>query len=133
MKFRFAIIAVGFALVGAADTPQLTALSIIESGQWVLRSTVAGVPPRTICVGDPRLLLQMQHPAAMCSRFVIANDPRQAKVHYNCAAAGYGWTTVRVESPRLIHIDSQGIANKAPFDWSLEGRRVGLCPATARR
>jgi hypothetical protein len=123
----------GFALVGAAETPQLSALSTLEGGQWVLRSTSAGVPPKTFCLGDARLLLQIQHPSAACSRFVIANDAKATTVHYTCPGAGHGRTTVSVETPRLIHVDSQGIANNAPFNWSLEGRRVGLCPATATR
>jgi hypothetical protein len=130
--FRFSLLAIGFVLTAATDAPPLTALAGIESGQWVLRSSTPGTLPRTICLGDPRLLLQIQHPAATCTRFVIANDPRTTIVHYTCpAAAGHGRTTVRVESPRLIHIDSQGFANREPFDWSLEGRRTGLCPVTA--
>jgi len=129
----FAIMTGAFALIGAADTPQLTALSTIESGQWVLRSTTPGAPPKTFCLGDARLLLQLQHPAASCSRFVIANDARSATVHYTCPGAGHGRTTISVETPRLIHVDSQGIANNAPFDWSLIGRRAGACPATATR
>jgi hypothetical protein len=140
---RFLIMAAGFALMGATDAPQLSALSAIEGGQWVLRSMAPGTPPRTICLGDPRALLQIQHPAGQCTRFVITNYPRTATIHYTCAGtstgngaaagAGHGWTTVRVETPRLIHVDSQGIANNAPFDWSLEGRRAGPCPGTARR
>lgn len=123
----------GFALMAAADAPQLTAFSAIESGQWVLRSTTPGVPPKTYCLGDARLLLQIQHPSAACSRFVIANDARTAIVHYTCPGAGHGRTTITVETPRLIHVDSQGIANNAPFNWSLTGRRAGACPTTAAR
>ncbi len=121
------------ALTGAAEAPQLSALTAIESGQWVLRSTAPGSTPRTMCLGDARLLLQIQHPTAACSRFVITNDPRTATVHYTCPGAGHGRTSIRVESPRLIHIDSQGIANNAPFDWTLEGRRAGACPVSAAR
>lgn len=133
MNRLFAIMAGGFALIGATDAPQLTALTAIESGQWVFRSATPGVAPKTFCLGDARLLLQIQHPAAACSRFVIANDPRAATVHYTCPGAGHGRTTVSVETPRLIQVDSQGIANNAPFDWSLTGRRTGPCPATATR
>lgn len=119
--------------MGAGDAPQLTALSVIESGQWVLRAPTPGAPPRSMCLGDARALLQLQHPTAACSRFVIANDPRTATVHYTCPGAGHGRTTIRVETPRLIHIDSQGIANNAPFDWTLEGRRTGACSVSAAR
>lgn len=133
LLLRIAIMAGAFTLGGAAEAPRLTALAGLEPGQWVLRSATPGTAPVTICLGDPRLLLQIQHRAAACSQFVIANDPTATTVHYTCPGAGHGRTTIRVETPRLIHVDSQGIANNAPFDWTLEGRRVGQCPTTASR
>jgi hypothetical protein len=120
-------------LTAAADTPPLTALAQIEPGLWTLRSNAAGVAPRTLCVTDPRVLLQLQHPGASCSRFVIANQPTIATVHYSCAGAGNGRTTVRVETPRLIHVESQGVAANALFNWSIEARKAGACPTTAAR
>lgn len=122
----------GLLLIGASE-PSLTALAAIESGQWVLRVPGATGPAKSFCLGDARQLLQIQHPAISCTRFVIANTATTATVHYTCPGAGHGRTTVRVETPRLIHVESQGIADKAPFDWVLTGRRTGLCPATASR
>jgi hypothetical protein len=81
----------------------------------------------SICVRDPAVLLQLQHRGANCRRFVIANDPQNTTIAYRCAAAGNGHTTLRVETPRLVQIESQGIANKEPFSVQLEGRRVGDC------
>lgn len=115
-----------------AEAPTLTALSQIQSGEWTLSSRDRSVPARRLCLGDPRALLQIRHGGAGCGRFVIANDPRQLVVHYTCPGAGHGRTTVRVESERLIHIDSQGIAENMPFDWSFEGRRTGECSASDR-
>jgi hypothetical protein len=60
---------------------------------------------------------------------VIANEARRTVVHYSCAKTGHGETIVKVETPRLIQIESQGIVNKEPFALSLEGRRVGACSA----
>ncbi len=109
-----------------AAAPTLAALAMLEPGQWQLKSRDAG-EDRTVCVGDPRALLQVRHGKTACSRFIIANDPRAATVHYTCPGAGHGRTTVRVETPRLAQIDSQGIAENEPFDLHFEARRVGNC------
>jgi hypothetical protein len=118
------------------DSPVPTALATIQPGQWALRSRDGSAPPMTLCLGDPRALLQIRHGAIPCSKYVITNSPAEAVVHYSCAGAGNGRTSIRVETPRVIQIESQGIEGKEPFDWSYEGRRVGVCPltgATARR
>lgn len=130
--FRTKAAFVGLAIIASpvfsqpAATPVLAALSGLETGQWQLR-TRGGGEGTSMCVTDPRVLLQVKHPRAQCSRFVISNDPRSATVQYSCAGAGSGRTTLRVETPRLVQIDSQGIANNEPFAMQLEGRRVGAC------
>lgn len=110
-----------------AQAPVLTALSMIQPGQWILKPRAARGAVHRLCLSDARILLQLQHSGAACSRFVIANDPRQTVVHYTCPGAGHGRTSVKVETGSLIQVESQGIANNDPFDWILEGRRVGDC------
>lgn len=107
--------------------PPLTALALIEPGEWQLRSRGDPVENRSICIGDPRHLLQVRHGRIACTRFIIANAAREATVHYTCAGAGNGRTTLRVETPRLIQIESQGIADNEPFALQFEGRRIGTC------
>lgn len=109
-----------------ANAPVLAAISRIETGQWVLRSSDGG-GTRSICVSDPSALLQLQHLGTSCSRFVIANDPKQSVIHYTCPGAGHGRTTLRVETPRLVQIDSQGVSRREPFAVQFEGRRTGPC------
>jgi hypothetical protein len=111
-----------------ASAPTLVALASIELGQWQLRTLDNGTAPASsMCVSDPRSLIQIRHKQAQCSRFVIANDAKTATVHYTCPGAGHGQTTIRVETPRLIQIDSQGIAERSPFSLRMEARRVGAC------
>ncbi|MDB5713656.1 MAG: hypothetical protein JWO15_1053 [Sphingomonadales bacterium] len=110
----------------AAQAP-LAALSQIEPGQYSLTSP--GTRSRSICLGDPRVLLQLQHSGAACSRYVIANDKDSTVVHYTCPGLGHGRTEIKVETPRLLQIQSQGISNNAPFDWAIEARRTGACVA----
>jgi hypothetical protein len=134
---KIAGLTVAFAgLSGTAPAPgdpaaSLSALNAIQPGQWALRARNGTGTVRTLCLGDTRQLLQIRHSGAACTRFIIGNDASQAVVAYSCPGMGNGRTTVRVETPRLIQIDSQGIANNEPFDLTLEGRRVGECPANA--
>jgi hypothetical protein len=105
----------------------MPALSLVQPGQWLLKSRENRAENRMICVGDVRALLQVRHGGAMCNRFVIANTPRETTVHYTCPGSGHGRTTIKVETPRLIQIESQGIADREPFAVELEGRRIGEC------
>lgn len=106
----------------------LKALHGIDAGQWELRERGSHGPARRICLGDPAQLLQIQHPGLNCQRFVVSDEAQRAVVTYQCTDAGNGRTDLRVETSRLIQISAQGIASKAPFSLSIEGRRTGDCP-----
>ena len=128
------MIGLGAIAAAPARAPSILALAQLEPGQWQLIEQASDAPSRMtkrVCLGDASALLQVQHPGAACSRYVIANEAKSATVHYTCPGAGHGRTTVRVETPRLIRIDTQGIADNAPFEFVLEGRRIGACPAGA--
>lgn len=132
-----ALVALGAAaLVTPAAWTQaskLTALSRLEPGLWQLRDLDdAGAPAQSICVADPNMLMQVQHRNSPCSRMVLSNDAKGATVHYTCPANGFGRTTLRVETPRLAKIDTQGISDNAPFAYRLEARRTGACQAARR-
>lgn len=106
---------------------QLLALSSIETGLWNLRSTSGRDVGRSMCVTDPAVFLQLGHPGRACSRFPIINRPENASVHYACADAGQGQTNLRVETPRLVQIETQGFLYQDPFSYSFEARRIGDC------
>jgi hypothetical protein len=103
------------------------ALTSLQLGQWEIRSRTDPTVNRSVCLGDPRALIQLRHTGATCKKYVISNDPRATTVHYSCPAGGHGQTTIRVETPRLIQLESQGVANRAPFSFTAEGRRIGNC------
>lgn len=116
----------------AAPQPQppLLAAQTLQPGLWRLLVTDSGhTVPREICLGDPRQLLQLRHGAAPCGSLVVANDAKVATVQYSCPGAGWGRTSLRPDTPVKLHIDSQGIADKAPFSLTAEGRRIADCPA----
>ena len=110
-----------------AGGPPLTALRSVQHGLWELQEKGSKAPPQRVCARDPMQLVQVRHGATACSRFVVENLPTRGTVYYTCPGAGHGQTTIRVESPKLIQLDSQGIADKSPFNASYEGRYAGVC------
>jgi hypothetical protein len=115
-------------IVAAApvQAPPLKVLAQIEPGRWQLRE-VDSKTERTVCISDPRILIQLHHGSAQCSRFVIDNQADLGTVHYTCSGAGHGRTTLSVETPRLVQIQTQGLANGLPFESQIEARRLGGC------
>lgn len=103
----------------------LSAFAAVQPGLWELRAE--GEPVRNLCLADAEALTQLRHRAGSCSRLVIADGKGAATIHYTCPGAGWGRTSVRVETPRLLRIDSQGIADNAPFAFVAEARRLGDC------
>lgn len=131
---RAAVAMMGVAATGAAgaetaQAPALKALRTLETGEWSLRirGEGDGAEVRKLCVSDLRMLLQIQHSRHVCRSFVVSDTATAATVTYDCAGAGNGRTELRVETPRLVQISSQGIADGAPFAFAMEGRRVGAC------
>jgi hypothetical protein len=122
----------GTATSGAAfvQTDGLDLLSALDRGIWQLRGA-GGIPSKAavskICLGDSARLIQIQHGDAVCSRFIVRSAANELTVSYSCKGLGQGLTTIRKESSRLIHIQSQGIKDNAPFSFSVEGRHAGAC------
>ena len=104
-------------------------LERLDAGRWELRVRDPGYPVESLCLSDPRALLQLRHAAANCSKLVIADAESDITVQYTCRGHGYGRTHIRRENGRLIQLESQGIADGLPFDFAAEGRRVGDCTA----
>lgn len=118
----------GVAAPAPAARP-IKALTSLQPGQWEIRSRDNPDANRSFCMSDAKVLLQLRHPNSICSRFVISDTGREATVQYSCAASGNGRTSIRVETPRLVQIETQGVADQSPFAFSAEARRVGECSA----
>lgn len=110
-----------------AQAPSLAMLDTLEKGSWQLRERGKDNVLQTICVGDARRMIQIEHPRATCSRYIIEDTPKSVTVHYTCPGAGHGRTSIRNETNRLVQIDTQGIADGKPFSQSIEARRTGPC------
>lgn len=120
-------------LLIAANTAGPLAFAKIRPGAWQLRAVAGTAPSPQICFADPAELIQLRHPGLACSRFTIENTATTTTVHYTCTGAGYGRTTIKVETAELIRIESQGLMRQAPFQDTLEARRSGDCVTTDPR
>lgn len=120
------LFAAGLLAPAAAQGPSLAMLGTLADGQWEVRNRDSG-ETRRLCVRSGQELIQLQHGGGSCSRFVVEDGASAVTVQYTCRGNGYGRTNIRRESPALVQIDSQGIADGLPFEFSAEARRVGAC------
>lgn len=128
-----AVLALWSAAAGAApgQAPSVLVIRTIQPGQWELREVGSSGPPKLMCLSDPDTLIQLRHAGAVCTRFVVANEPQEATVNYSCNGAGNGRTTIHLDTPRQLRLQTQGIAQSAPFDMDYNARRLGDCGASA--
>lgn len=113
-----------------AAGPSLALLDAVPAGEWALREIGGSAPARLVCVRNPQLLIQIQHGAAACRRFVVSGGPRSATIEYSCAGQGHGRTLITVERSTLLRIQTQGLRQGAPFDVDYEARYRGTCDGT---
>jgi hypothetical protein len=58
----------------------------------------------------------------------VLNQTRtEMTVQYTCKGSGFGRTQLRRETAQLVQIETQGVADGLPFDFSAEGRWAGEC------
>jgi len=99
----------------------------LETGEWELRERGEDGPARRLCISSLNQLLQSRHAGHACKSFTVSDAARRMVVTYECGAVGNGRTDLRIETSRLVQIQSQGIADGAPFAFALEGRWLGAC------
>jgi hypothetical protein len=121
-----AAIALPFMFLLSAQAQAPGPLAQVERGQWQLQGP-DGSAIGAVCLGDPLLLAQPQHGPQPCSREILAADAHSVTVNYVCPGMGRGRTILRVETPRLVQIDSQGLHNGAPFALRAQARKTGPC------
>jgi hypothetical protein len=120
----------GSAAYGFMQPGQGNLLDTLDRGMWQFRAVGGGPTGSAIgklCVGNVTKLAQIQHSTNDCTQLVLRSSPTSVTISYNCKGAGQGITTIRKESSKLIHIDSQGIKNNSPFAFSVEARMAGAC------
>jgi hypothetical protein len=125
-----AVAASGLTLTAAQEPSVLTKAS---PGEWELSGTPGAKAPVRECLGNLRTLAQYEHRGRSCSSQVISDKGNSTVIQYSCGGAGFGRTQIDVLTPRSLRISTQGIADNMPFNYVLQARRMGDCPATASR
>ncbi|HET7708940.1 MAG TPA: hypothetical protein VFK50_05320 [Sphingomicrobium sp.] len=110
--------------LSAASRP--ASLSRIEGGLYEIDRLGPGARPR-LCIADPMIFASYEHRGRSCTRVVISDGPNGAIIHYTCAGGGFGQSTVKALTPRSLRVETQGIADNAPFQYVFQARRVGNC------
>lgn len=112
--------------VPALAQASLAMLDSLEKGGWEVRYR-DGSGTKKVCLKTGRELIQLRHTDSGCNRFVVEDGSSEVTVQYTCRGNGYGRTSIRKETGALVQIDTQGIADGKPFQFSAEGRRTGAC------
>lgn len=123
-------LALGMGLVAPAvgQRNSLAMLDQIEPGRWEIRLRDGSRRSFPRCVDNGRELIQLRHETLPCERQIVEDQRDTVTVQYTCRGRGYGLTSIRRETPRLVQIETQGIAEGLPFEFAAEARRVGNCP-----
>lgn len=120
-------------LIAASPAASLTPtgpLKGLEPGEWELRERAGEgerAEIRRLCLADLRQFIQIRHARGACKGLTVDEGANRLSVSYDCGVAGGGRTDLRIETPRLVQLRSQGVADGAPFSFMMEGRRVGAC------
>ena len=110
----------------AAQVDGLAMLNGLAKGEWTITFR-DDTPDRKVCVRSGQELIQIQHTASGCNRYIVEDGASQVTVQYTCPGDGYGRTNIRRESGSLVQIESQGFASGLPFQFAAEARRTGGC------
>jgi hypothetical protein len=98
----------------------------LERGRWAVRNADTGAE-RSLCLGPSSALVQLEHRGLSCPHEVLARDGSGATVSYTCRARGFGHTRLRIETTRLLQIETQGMIDGRPFDYRAVATKTGTC------
>jgi hypothetical protein len=114
-------------LLTAAQRP--AALAQTSPGLWEISGIPGSGKPVLQCVSDTAALARVEHRAQNCTQVVISDTPAAAVIHYTCPSSGFGQSKLTMLTPRSLRIETQGISANYPFNYVIQARRVGTCPA----
>jgi len=131
---RTAVLALSVGGIAAAlmltAAQQPSPLAQAKGGNWELTG-VPGAKSVHECVGDVLAFARYEHRGKSCSSKLISQSASKVVVEYQCGGAGFGHTELELITPRNLRVSTQGISDGLPFNYVLQARRIGDCPATA--
>jgi hypothetical protein len=111
----------------AAQRP--AALAQASPGLWEISGVPGAKAPIRQCVADVAALGWFEHRGRGCKSDIIRSNGSSTVLTYECGGSGFGRSEISVITPRNLRIDTQGISDNLPFNYVLQARRVGDCPA----
>jgi hypothetical protein len=124
-------VGVGLALASlgasATNARPMGMLKALDLGGWQLRTRGAAGRTQNLCIRSGREFIQLRHPGLDCSYTIVDDKPTELTVHYTCRGQGFGRTHLRMETSRLMQIESQGVVRGKPFSFVGEARKSGPC------
>jgi hypothetical protein len=117
------------AVLGAAQLP--SALAQSSPGLWEMTGSPDTNVPIRQCVGDLTALAQFEHRRKICKRSVISDNGSATVISYSCGNGEFGQSKLTVVTPRSMRIETQGISDQLPFNYTIQARRIGDCGAVA--
>ena len=120
----------GAALAGAAviAAPRPAALAQAVPGLWEVAGYPGAKGPARECIADLVQLAQYEHRHQRCTSSLVNDRPPSTTIEYSCQGGGFGRSTLTMITPRSLRIETQGISDNLPFNYTLQARRVGDCP-----
>lgn len=101
-------------------------LTSLKQGVWELRQR-GGTGSQRLCITDRAAFIQLKHPGRACDRITLEQNKSSIIVQYTCKGSGFGRTQLRMETPQLVQLETQGVADGFPYEFSAEARWVGEC------
>ena len=111
--------------LGGAKGP--AALAEVKAGMWELGGLPGTHAPARACIADVQQLTRYEHRAKICTGKAISDNGRSTVIEYSCGGSDFGRTKIDVITPRNLKINTQGISDSLPFNYTLDARRVGEC------
>jgi hypothetical protein len=121
--------AAALAAAAVVAAPRPVALAQAAPGVWEISGYPGAKAPVRECFGNLALLAQYEHRRENCSSSVVSDHAPSSVIQYSCPGGGFGRTTVTMITPRSLRIETQGISDNLPFNYTLQARRVGDCPS----
>ena len=114
-------------LLGAATRP--AALAPTSPGLWQIDGVPNSGTAVRQCLADTAALAHIEHRGHNCTQLMIRDSPSSTEIHYTCANGGFGRSKLTLITPRSLRIETQGISANYPFNYVVQARRIGNCPA----
>jgi hypothetical protein len=111
--------------LGGATQP--AALGQVKAGMWELEGLPGTTAATRVCIADVQQLTRYEHRTRACPGKAISDTGRSTVVEYSCGASDFGRTKIDVITPRNLKINTQGISDALPFNYTLNAHRVGDC------